>query len=885
MRYKPWRWVRLPLWVLLALLTLEKPVLAQEPAEETAPAPEAQTAPAETAPAAESSSETAATAPAAEATPEPAPANPDEAQTTAGTDTIPVSPLRTEAELPGDGLGDGPGDRLDEVTVSAQKRGNEAIKDVPISISVVDEELIFDWGITNVREVMLFVPNVKVEEAGFFMLPRIRGFSTNNNNKAFEPPAGVALDGIPYGRVEYFNAGLFDIQRIEVLRGPQGTTFGKNTTAGLIHIISKDPTENFNGFVDLQRGEYERERLEFGLGGEIIEGFMNMRIAGMSDTRRGFVYNTTSVISPQADEYLQGKDNSGFRAKFQFPDLAGSSLKLSYESLELGSLGSGIEAISLTETMQATLRKYDPEADFIPGNFKTSLDYPDRRLTDIQTVAADWSYALGEWNLAAIGGQSVMESSFFLDTDFSPAPAILGTGYDRAPTTTLELRALSPSFQGLFGLGDSGWGDSDLLIGFFSQRTAIEDGYFDFALPVVPFLDLTAAAESSGGSTEVTAVPLILSLIPPNSLFLEEGVTEAVRQFFDQHSRTEAVFAQAQWRFIEDWNLQLAGRYSREKKDAHWDSVYTTDTGVLLKAAGIDEFTADRARQDEFFQPKVSLNWQPTGELSLFVHWARSFKSGGFNAFAFRNVDDQLQFGPEFTREWGADIKGTFFDRTVKVNLSAYNMEVEDFQVLTREPQQTNADPQTGEITLSTIGLGITKVINAPRARARGIEGDVTWLAASWLRWFMTVGINDTEFLDHKKNDCAPDKDAPGQPFCDATGKPFAFAPKYNGSITAAFTAPWTLGGVEFSAAASSEYASWQYTDIDLDDRKIQPAYWRHRASLGFGNSGQGWSFKLIGENLTDKVSYIRQGDLAPKQFVGITEPPRQIYGQFRWTF
>ncbi|MGH8428972.1 MAG: hypothetical protein ACREUF_01075, partial [Solimonas sp.] len=159
---------------------------------------------------------------------------------------------------------------------------------------------------------------------------------------------------------------------------------------------------------------------------------------------------------------------------------------------------------------------------------------------------------------------------------------------------------------------------------------------------------------------------------------------------------------------------------------------------------------------------------------------------------------------------------------------------------------------------------------------------------ASWLRWFVTVGYNDTEYLNFPNNECPPDRDnqdGDDNPLCDATGKPFAFAPKENGSITAQFTPPFRLGGVDFNVAVSGEYASDQFVDIDLDDRKIQEAYWRYRASIGFGNSAQGWSFKLIGENLTDEVTYIRQGDLAPKQFVGIAEPPRQIYGQFRWAF
>ena len=822
--------------------------------------------------------------PGAGQSPAPAPAPATEAQGgdagaapgAAGVKTIPVA-VKEEQPQPA------PPEttRLDEVQVTAQKRGNQAIKDVPISISVVNDEMIFDWGLTNVREVMLFVPNVKVEEAGYFMLPRIRGFSTNNNNKAFEPPAGIAIDGIPYGRVEYFNAGLFDISRVEVLRGPQGTTFGKNTTAGLIHILTKDPTEEFKGFVDLQRGDYDRERIEFGLGGEVIEGFLNARVSGMTDKRRGFVFNTTHVLSPQAGEFLQGKDNGGFRTKLQFPDLLGSTFKLTYEKLKLGSLGSGIEIIDVTDTMAATLKKYDPNVDLVGGNQITSLDYPDERRTEILTTNGEWGYALGSWNLAAIGGQSVMKTKFFLDTDFSPAPAILGTGEDRSPTRTLELRALSPSLDGLFGLGELfglGLGDSDILIGGFLQRNAIENGFFDFAFPVIAFADVTAAAEGSGNTdSDPPLAPDILGFVPPNAIFLQPGVVDDVRQYFTQHSKVHALFTQLQWRFVPGWAVQVGARYSQEKKDAQWNSVFTSPPpNAVVTAAGIQQFVAERNRQDNFFQPKVSLNYQPTESLSVFLHWARSFKSGGYNAFAFRAVDDQLQFQPEYTREWGLDVKGMFFDRTVQLNLSGYLMNVRDFQVLTRVP------------TAGVVGLGLTKVINAPAARAQGLEGDATWLVASWLRLFATLGINDTKYLDFRYNECAPDHDdtdGDGDPRCDATGKAFPFAPKYNGTISAGFTPPISFHGIDLNAGVSGEYASWQHTDIDLDPRKIQKAYWRLRASVGFGNPGSGWSFKLIGENLTNVLSYIRRGDLAPKQFVGIAEPPRQIYGQFRWTF
>ncbi|MGH7822237.1 MAG: TonB-dependent receptor plug domain-containing protein, partial [Candidatus Binatia bacterium] len=125
---------------------------------------------------------------------------------------------------------------IEEIVVTAQKR-EQRVEDVPISISVIDEELIAEQGFTDIRDAMLFAPNVQIETTTLFTSPRCRGFSVDaGRNRAFEPPCGLALNGVPYTRPAYFQGALFDLQRIEVLRGPQGTTFGKNTTAALINL-------------------------------------------------------------------------------------------------------------------------------------------------------------------------------------------------------------------------------------------------------------------------------------------------------------------------------------------------------------------------------------------------------------------------------------------------------------------------------------------------------------------------------------------------------------------------------------------------------------------------------------------------------------------------
>ncbi len=231
---------------------------------------------------------------------------------------------------------------IEEIVVTAQKR-EQFIQDVPISMTVLDAEFMAEQGVTDVREALLFVPNAKVEVAGFFAAPRIRGFSFNNNNKAFEPPAGLALDGIPYTRVGYFAAALFDVDRLEVLRGPQGTTFGKNTTAGVISIVTKNPSDELGGFTDFQVGDQGRRRIEVGVGGPLIANFVNFRLAGLSDEADGFVRNTTAALSPMASRILRGKDRTGFRGKLGFPNLLGSDLVLTYEQVELQDGGAGLE--------------------------------------------------------------------------------------------------------------------------------------------------------------------------------------------------------------------------------------------------------------------------------------------------------------------------------------------------------------------------------------------------------------------------------------------------------------------------------------------------------------------------------------------------------------
>ncbi|NKI18625.1 TonB-dependent receptor [Spongiibacter sp. KMU-166] len=759
---------------------------------------------------------------------------------------------------------------IEEVIVSAQKR-DEAIQDVPISMSVMDANFMKEQGITDLREALLFVPNVKVEQAGFFAAPRARGFTFNNNNKAFEPPLGLAIDGVPYTRIPYFMAATYDLKRIEVLRGPQGTTFGKNTTAGVVHMLTADAQNEWGFGFSTQQGNYQRERYEAHITGPLLKDKLLFRMAAFDDVRDGFTKNTTAPIDPESERVFRGHDRSGYRIKLEAPDAlgAGSYAKITHERVELSDYGTGAELTGANDDTKAFLRTYDPNTDFVQGNYVASMDAPDGRDVEIETTSFQVDYDVRDWGLVLVGGHSELRQYLTLDTDFTPAPAILGEGGDTSPTTSAEFRVVSPPINGLLGIDSlfgRSLGSSDFILGAFWQKREINDSFFRFAFDMPAYLGLVAA--TSGGE-ESTPYADLYSLIPVTP---EGAYTEDVTQTFNQSAETLAFFGELRWEFMPGLSLQIGARNGAETKEANWHQFYNqSQPAIILPEAGLVPFEAQRSMEDNQFQHKISLNWEPSDSVSVFLHRAEAVKGGGFNAFAFRGVDDELQFKPEYTTEWSLNAKTTWLDNTLRANISLFHMNVEDFQVLTRDPERTN------------IGIGVTLVKNAAEAVSQGVEADVTWLANNWLTLVTTIGFNDTEYKKFFDNECAPDDTR--EDCSNASGKSFPFAPKWNNTFTALINKPLFDSAYEFTASATVEVYSEQNLDVDLDPRKLQDGFERYKASIGIGNREAGWSFRIIGDNLTDKQTGIRQGDLFPGLIIELTETPRMIYGQFDWTF
>ncbi len=768
---------------------------------------------------------------------------------------------------------------IEEIIVTAQKREEAAI-DVPVSVSVVDDEFITSEGIADLQELSAFVPNVNIRLSPILPDIRIRGFGTGTTNKAFEQSVGLVIDGVPYNRLPYFGAGLFDLQRIEVLRGPQGTLFGKNTIAGLFNLIPKEPTDEYTGSIDLQYGELGRRRAEPAVGGPLVKDVVNFRLAGLVETRDGFIRNTTADVDRDAHERLQGYDRHQFRGRLHFPDLLGSSLKLSYDWFEIDAIGLGAELKVVPQSTRPFFREFDPRADFEPGNFVASVNHPDGSLSDAHTVAANWHTDLGGWGVDFVGGHSIMGIEADLDVDYSPAPAAVITTADDNTTTSLELRTTSPDLTGLLGLGrlfGLDLGGSDFIAGVFYQRRLIEDSFLTLEIDPVVFAEFVVRQE-----LPITLPPLP-PLVPPGTL------SERSTLFFNETSNSIAGFGQMNWHLAPRWTLLFGLRVQHEKKAADWKRVFETPTSLIFtQFLNWAEFTQELERSELQTSPKVSLNYKPNDDLSFFARWSRGYKGGGFNEFATRGSEADLTFDQEEVDEWALDAKTTLLDGAAALNLSLFWMQLRDFQVLTTRP---------GDIVFT--------VVNAARARARGVEADATWLPTEWLTLFATLGFNDATFLEFPIGTCAQDRpntDGDSDPRCDLTGNSLARAPKWVGALTPIVTfpakaipglrsvVPDSWSGLALGGAFTVEYVGAQDTE-GLgglgDPRSRQSSFFRYRANAGLGNPDHRWSVRVAVENLTDVSTQNGTGEVqtAPGHKWQLTEPPRVVYGQVRWEF
>lgn len=538
---------------------------------------------------------------------------------------------------------------IDEILVTAQRR-EERIQDIPVAISAFGSEQLERQGITDISAVAPRVPSFYF---GSFGATRpqlyIRGIGTRSFDPGSESSVGVFVDDVYLGRASGSFASLRDVERIEVLRGPQGTLYGRNTIGGAINVITKSPTPNFEGQVEAGVSNYNGYNIFGAVGGPVTSnGTVQFRVAAWRDYREGYLTNLTTGTT------FQGIDNKGGRAKLAFEPSSAVRIELTAEYITDGdeaafagfNRGSG----PIVNPLTGVRTPANPSAIFLGAAGRTPIVNPggnggfvsrDPTLDrEAQTYIARGEFDLGFASLTSITGYRKLATDESRDLEGSSRSVLDQLGRERSKQFTQEFRLASDP-DGALSFG----GALDWVIGGYY--------YHDKSLRIDTFLLGIDSAVRAAAGTPATDVTIA-----------------------DFESDSYAAFGQATLHIGDELDLTAGARYTRDEKRAI-QSGTTTDAAPLIAVP----FTVDNSAVYTSFDPRLVVTYKFTPDINVYASYSTGFKSGGFQYVPFAASQANVLFRPEGITTYEIGLKSEFMDRRVRFNLAAFKYDYTNLQV------------------------------------------------------------------------------------------------------------------------------------------------------------------------------------------------------------
>jgi len=770
--------------------------------------------------------------------------------------------------------------KLEVIEVTATKRV-ASIQDVPMSITAVSGSAIEEAGIKDLSEMSAYIPNLTISEGAINTNIYMRGVGSGIN-RAFEQSVGMFIDGIYMGRGKQFRAPFMDVERAEVLRGPQGLLFGKNTIAGTINI-STAKAEAGGDFEGRVTADYESEYGGKGLTAVLASGLTDtfgIRLAVKSSESDGYMENTFT----ERDEVATEEDIVRLSAHWQPMDELDAHFKV--EHGEFSSRGTNAQFIGLAPL--------DGLAGFVGGllaptldpefndkrDLKTSTDEvlnPEKRSVEADNFSLNIDYALDNGTLTFVTGYSAYESELLQDVDFMPVTFINTNDVEDFSQTSVELRYAS-----------SGDNTFDYITGVYYQENELD---FDF----YSHLDIT---QISPVLTQMfNDVPLALLTQNPDHLaipvtaigVLPESFTRTTN--FLQETETLSAFFQGTYNVSDDFRLIFGGRYTEETKDVVRSSLNATLESSFLADAtsvgpgnipGSPEFnawftafalnvsvtdpTGGGSIDESKFIPSIKFQYDVNDDIMIYGGAEEGFKGGGFNANADA-TDDNNEFGGEEALGLELGMKSDLLDGRARLNIALFRTEFDNLQVT------------------SWNGFGF-EVGNAAESISQGIEIDGSILLTESFTLSGSLSYLDSYYESYSAGPCTAVKQAQGMETCDLTGKSTAFAPEYSASL---FLDYYTEVGesMEFKAQLNVNYKDDFFYDTDLDPNLMQEAHTKVNMRIAIADIDEAWEIALIGKNLTDELTFSAGLDvpLVKGGYMGFTDAPRMISVQGTYRF
>ncbi len=770
---------------------------------------------------------------------------------------------------------------LDEIVVTAQKRA-EDIQDVPLSVSAIGGEALKEKNIANMEQVADQIPNLHIEAQPNASYIYMRGIGSGYN-RGFEQSVAIIIDDVFYGRPSYLSNGMLDLYAIEVLRGPQGTLFGKNSTAGVVHLRTVKPEAEWAVESDFLLGDDEEHRLRGAIQGPLFSDELSFRFAFGLHERDGHITNTTRQNTKE-----RNLDTQNVRLKIRWEPTATFDTVLSINGATVNDVGPGDELIRVRPRHLAAMQVFDDDTSATLGDDRSSENhegFTDRDTWDV-TSNSNWD-VFGDYTLTNVLNFAYMDDDTQFDADFSPIPFITLNNNENFDQISEELRITSPP------------GTLEWVAGLYAYNATMK-ATFDIGayLNVEEIGFVTGAVDEQYDNAQLgqaAGVQICIRQFPDRAADCLNGglrgnfgtPQQLERSFttFDQKTSSYAIFGQGTWHMTDDFSVLFGIRGTTEEKELTYDHVLlnliTGQEGEVTAnplgasafpviQTGNVQFSAKRTRKETDVSPKLSLTYQWDDDVMTYFTYAKGFKSGGFNAQALN--PGELEYESESSDVYEIGLKSTWLDGAARFNVSVFNSNYDDLQ--------------------TTAFNGTTfVVVNAATAEITGVEFEGAIVPAEFLMISFSGSWTDAVFDSFPTGPCPAEADAEFPNFitnaagltspgvCDLTGQRLVNVSEWVGNIDITYDQQFFNSPFRVVAAIGMNYATDLFNALDHDPIDVRAANAIFRGRIGVRDVEDRWHFTMFGTNLTNVKDLYTSADVPT--FVGShfgAQTPRQRF-------
>ncbi len=723
---------------------------------------------------------------------------------------------------------------LEEILVTAQKR-TATLQDTPVAVSVVSGELLKQKSLDDIQEMELAVPslNVTQKQSSSQQTFALRGLGTSGNNPGLEPSVGVFIDGVYRSRAASAIDDFIAVERVEVLRGPQSSVYGKNTPAGVISIVTKKPQREFGADFEQSFGSYNSKITRGSITGPISDT-VSYRVSGNRNTRDGFI-----------DNIQEGRDAVNDRDRYA---LRGQLLIEPSDELTIRVIA---DTSSINEDCCGAPFYYND-----PGNAATTTalgatilpdDIYARKIkfdSDMETDQKQSGYSVQlDWEAESYSFTSLTAFRDFEETNDIDADFI-----DIELSGVLQNSADRQVFTQEFRLQSTGENKFDWLMGYYyydaDQVTGGNNRLGAFARP---FFDsriggLVSLVESLAGA--------------PTGSYIGSGTGRTSE--FDLLTTSHSVFGKLDWHINDKLTASVGARWSTEDKEidaritteapySAYDFSDPTSSPVVAALAGINPAFPVFAGYVQLFRPVPEFSekrseQEPTGELivsyeysddvSLYASGKRGYKAGGFNVSSGSGGAD---FDKELADAWEVGAKIRALDNNLQFNVAAFSQRLRDFQ----------SNAFNGSVFVLT---------NAGEIQIDGLEFDTLYAPTANL--FLSFAGS---YLDHQYTSYVggpqivrpAGSTPPLPPVQDLSGKPLSGVADW--TLSSSINYVKSFGAIEGFANLAARYRGPRNVLSEQNPIADQGSYVTANATVGLRDADGLWTVTLWGKNITDE--------------------------------